>query len=91
MQCEVWSVEGRTRSGQVVFEHSSFMKLPPPACPGLCYTVALDSETQPRRPTGAPVAASSHLTLVEIGLSSYTESLWCRCHGPFDERRLSVC
>ena len=32
-------VEGRTRSGQGVFElYRSFMfgKLPPPACPGLC-------------------------------------------------------
>ena len=53
VQCEVWSVEGRTRSGQVVFEHRSFMKLPPPACPGLCYTVALDSETQPRETHGS--------------------------------------
>ena len=31
--CEVWSVEGRTRSGQGLFD---FRKLPPPACPGLC-------------------------------------------------------
>ena len=54
MKCGVWSVktllrlslkekplvEGRTRSGQGVFElYRSFMfgKLPPPACPGLCY------------------------------------------------------
>ena len=50
VQCEVWSVEGRTRSGQVVFELYTFMfgKLPPPACPGLCYiSIFLDIIWQP--------------------------------------------
>ena len=41
MQCEVWSVEGRNGRDRLSSNYRSFMfgKLPPPACPGLCYTL----------------------------------------------------